>query len=111
MYLFRDILCLPKKLTADVTQNQLVGFDGAPAGEDGKVLGYAKSKGSAGNEITIGVKGTREFLSGGAINAGDDVISNASGKPIVAPEGAVNIFGTALNSAANAGNSVEILLK
>lgn len=111
MFLFRDILSVTKKLTADVTLNQLVGYDGAPVGKDGKVLGYAKSKGSAGDDITIGVKGTREFLSGGAINSGDDVISNAAGKPIVAPEGAANIFGTALNSAANAGNSVEILLK
>ncbi|MCV6548527.1 MAG: DUF2190 family protein, partial [Cohaesibacter sp.] len=105
-----DLLNQPMKLTADVALNQLVGFDGKPTGQDGKVFGYAKSKGSNGNEITIGVKGTREFVAGGPVAAGDDLVSDANGKPIKAPDGAKNIFGSAIN-AAGSGQIVDVLLK
>jgi hypothetical protein len=97
--------------TADITHLQLVGFDGAPTGLDGKVLGVAKTAAKNGDiyaAITIGVV---ELIAGGAIAAGEDVISDATGKPIGAAVDSDNPCGTAMNASGGAGQPVKVLLR
>ena len=101
------ILSVTTIAAAAIPEGRLVGFDGRPAGENGKVLGVAAFDAKAGDAITIDVVGVIDMVAATAVNPGDDLSSNADGQPVA---GGTNPFGTALN-AANPGGRVPVLIR
>ncbi len=97
--------------SADIAHLQMVGFDGAPAGNDGKVFGVAKTKAVTGDYFPVITIGVVELISGGAIAIGDDIISDASGKPITAGVDPTNPSGTAMTATAGAGEPVKVIFR
>jgi hypothetical protein len=95
--------------TAEVASKQLVGFDGAPAGDGDAILGVAQTDAAIGAAFATDVIGVFDLVAGAAIPAFSAVQSNADGAPIVKAAGAQ--IGTALTAAANPGDIVKILIK
>ena len=103
-----SILPLTTVATAPILERQLVGFDGAPTGVDGDVLGVADMDAAVGEAVTVGACGTYDIVSGGAIAVGDDVSSDAQSRAV---SGGTNPFGKALTAAAGAGARVKVLIR
>lgn len=95
--------------SAPVAARQLVGFDGAPAGDGVAVFGVARTDADPGRAFAIDVIGVFDLIAGAAIPAFSPLQSDAGGAPIVRTAG-VHI-GTALTAAANPGDIVKVLIK
>ncbi len=102
-------LTITTTATAGVTSRQLVGFDGAPAGDGDTILGVAQTDAAAGAAFAVDVIGVFDLVAGAAIPAGSPVQANANAAPIVKAAGAQ--IGTALSAAAKPGDIVKILIK
>lgn len=98
--------------SGDVSTHRFVGFDGAQvAAIGGKVLGASTFAATNGQDLAVDVIGTTVVETAGAIDAGDDVVSDADGKAIVNPEvGGEIVVAVALDDAAGAGEFIEVLL-
>lgn len=106
-----DTLKISVVLTGAVSERQLVAFGGAAAGLNGAVIGPAAMDGIAGDAVAVTALGVVDLVAGAAIAVGDELISDAAGKPI--PKGATanpNIIGRALNAAA-LGARVAVLFR
>lgn len=104
-----DILTLTvPSLAEDVTIGQLVGFDGAPAGEDEPVLGVAKYAAEAGRPVAAVTLGLVQLKAGVNIAAGDQVYANANGFPTNV--GTNHPFGFAVQGG-GADDLITVLLK
>lgn len=97
--------------SGDVTVHRFVGFDGAQvAAVGGKALGVATFAAKDGQDLAVDVIGTAVVETGGAFSAGDDLVSDATGRAIVNPEvGGEIVVARALDDAAGAGEFVEVL--
>lgn len=95
--------------TAAITARQLVGFDGAPAGDSGLVKGMAQNAAAIGDAVAVTMIGISDMTAGAVIAAGDEVRSDATGLPVPLGVGN-NPFGRAL-TAAQAGERVTVLIK
>jgi hypothetical protein len=96
-----QLLVLTGTAPGSVTAHRLVGFDDAQASVAGqKIKGVARSGAASGELYPIGAKGTDVVETGGAFAAGDDLVSDASGKAVKAS--ALSAVVTAISSAANA---------
>lgn len=104
-----SILTVTAEATAEIWSKQLVGFDGAPAGDGEEVLGVAQTDAAVGQPFSVDVIGVIELIAGAAIPAGSEVQSNANGAPIVKAAGAR--IGVAVTAAANPGDIVKVLFK
>lgn len=95
-----------------VSAHRFVGFDGAQvAASGGKALGVATFDATDGQDLAVDVIGTTVVETAGAIDPGDDVVSDASGKAIVNPEvGTEIVAARALDTANGAGEFIEVLL-
>lgn len=94
---------------AAIVARQLVGFDDRPAGADAPVQGVAAHDAATGEAVALTAVGLIDLEAGAAIAKGDELVSNAAGKPV--PKGAgTNVFGRALN-AASLGGRVTVLLR
>lgn len=98
-------------LSAD--QYKYVEFDGSGqaqvVGTQGNVaLGILENKPSSqGEAATVRFDGTGKVIAGGAISAGDEVASNASGQAITASTSTDKILGQALADA-DSGDVVKV---
>ena len=95
--------------TAEIAAKQLVGFDGAPAGDGDPVYGVAQYAAKAGDAFAIDVICITDLVAPAPIPAGSPVQSNADGAPAVKAAGTQ--IGTAITAAANPGDLVKILIK
>ena len=105
-----DTLKVTIVATAAIAERHLVGFDGAPTGANGKVYGVAANDASIGDAVAITALGLVDLVAGGAIAAGDSVVSDADGKPVTQGAG-TNPFGVAVTAAANPGDTVRVLIR
>ncbi|MDR5655551.1 hypothetical protein [Ruixingdingia sedimenti] len=118
---FQDILTISVTTTGTFGAYDLVSYAGAKVTTaDAQVLGVAKSPNTViGDQAAVLVMGVARVKAVGAITAGSGVVSAAAGgvkqaaeydagPPIVPAD--VNIFATALNTAAD-GEFVSILLR
>ena len=106
-----DTLKITSVLSAAVVLDQLVGFNDAPTGANAAVKGVACMAGVAGDAIALTAIGLRDLVAGAVIVAGDELISDANGKPV--PKGATEapkVFAVALNAAA-LGGRVSVLIR
>lgn len=120
-----------------ITQCRAVGFDGAQATVQGqKVAGVATIDAADGDALSVDMVGTTVIEAGAAINVGDGLIIDAQGRAIptsgeinipagatavtsTAANGAIlaggempeYVFADALDSAAAAGEFIEVLLR
>lgn len=106
-----DTLKVSVVLTGPVKADRAVTFTGAQAGADAKVYGIAALDGIAGDAVALTAIGLRDMEAGGVLAAGDDVVSDAEGRPVAAAAGDENVFGTAVSAAATLGARVSILIR
>ena len=130
-------LSLTTRAAGAVTARRAVGFDGAQATVQGqKILGIAHTDAADGDSLALDVRGTAVVEAGAAINVGDSLIVDAQGRAIpttgnlavaagatavtsTAANGEILtggdlpefIFADALESAAAAGEFIEVLLR
>lgn len=103
------VLTLPMVLTGNVGAHRLVTPAGAQAGADAVAIGAARSAGSAGERISVDVKGTTTIEAGAAISAGATLKADASGRAITWASSGAKV-GFALEAAGAAGQFIEVLL-
>ena len=107
-----DTLKFTAIAAAAIAERQLVGFNDQPTGLNGKVKGAAANDAATGDAVALTAIGLVDLPAGAAIAAGDDLISDANGKPI--PKGATanpNVFAIALSAATAAGARVSVLIR
>jgi hypothetical protein len=106
------VLTLTVSASGAVTAHRFVGYDGAQvAASGGKALGVATFDATDGKDLSVDALGTTVVETGGAIAVGDDLVSDASGQAIVNPAlGGEVVAAHALDSAAGAGEFIEVLL-
>lgn len=102
------VLTTTEVVTAAVNEKQLVGYDGAPAGADAPVMMMAHTDQDADCAVGGTLIGLEDMIAGGPIAKGDQVISDADGKPVTIGAG-LNPFGRAMTAAA-VGERVSILI-
>lgn len=95
-----------------VTAHRFVGYNGAQvAASGGKALGVATFDATDGKDLSVDALGTTVVETAGAISVGDEVVSDADGMAIVNPAvGGEVVAAHALDSAAGAGEFIEVLL-
>ena len=86
-----------------ISDEQTVALAGA-----GNGIGVLQNKPKNGETALVTVLGTAKVIAGGAITAGDFIVSDANGKAVVA-SGPANARGIALEFA-SAGDIIEVLL-
>lgn len=96
--------------TADIAEDQLVGFDGAPAGNDGLVYGKARAAARVGEAVTLTVIGLIDLIAPAAIATGSLVASDVNGAPKQAVN-AVGAFAHCVKGAAAPGERVTLLIR
>jgi len=96
-----------------ISQFRAVGFDGAQATVQGqKVAGVATVKAVDGDDIGVDMVGTTIIEAGAAISVGDGLIIDAQGRAIPTtgeiniPSGATGVASTAANGAILAGGEM-----
>lgn len=104
-----SVLAITVSLTGSVSAKRFVTVNGAQAGDGEAAIGVARNDEVAGREVTVDAVGVFDMIAGAAIAKGDQVQSDADGKPITKAAGAVN--GQALTAAVNPGDIVKILIK
>lgn len=102
-------LTLTAQATAAISSMQLVGFDGAPAGDGGAVLGVARTDAAIGDNVALDVIAVLDLIAPTAIPKGSAIQSNVDSAPIVKAAGIQ--IGTALTAALNPGDIVKVLIK
>lgn len=90
------------KATVDITANRFISFAGGILGNELKALGVAEVKAASGDMFPVITIGTAIIETSMAINVGDNIASDASGKGKLAVALAP-INGRALTSTASAG--------
>lgn len=111
------VLTLTVTAAGPVAACRFVGFGGAQVTAAGaKALGVSTTSALDGDDLAVDVIGTTVIESGGAIDLGDDIVSDAQGRAIVATVpggGEVSteaVLAQALDGASGAGEFVEVLL-
>lgn len=109
---FQEVLSVTSVATAVVTAYALIGFDDAPVlAADAPVKGVSLNPAEeAGVAFATLVMGTVRVKAKGAIVAGADIVSDATGAVKTAPADPSNVFAKALTSAAD-GEFVTILMR
>jgi hypothetical protein len=89
-----------------ITIYRFVGFDGNQASAQGqKCRGVSEFAAAQGDNISVVEKGSAIVESGGAVNVGDDIITDNEGRAITASALAVAAGAVAVTSAAANGAS------
>lgn len=102
------VLTLTAIAAAPVSQYQAVDFDGAPAGADQRIKGFAETAADTGRAFAVRAMGTGIAKAGAAIAAGDALTTDADGA-LVPVTGAETVVADALE-AAQAGEPLEVLI-
>lgn len=92
---------------AALNKHVLVGFDGALCGAGKKAYGATIVAADADEPTAVAVLGVVLVTAGGAIEVGDEVESDASGRAIKKTTGVSN--GWALDAASAAGEEIRIV--
>ncbi len=106
------VLILTVSALGAVSAHRFVGFDGAQvSASGGKSLGVSTFDATDGQDLALDVVGTTVVEAAGAIAVGADVVSDANGLAITNPGvGGEIVAAKALDSAAGAGEFIEVLL-
>jgi hypothetical protein len=133
----RSIMEETLQASGAVTANRFVGFDGAQITTQGaKVAGVAQYDAGDGEDLATAVIGTAVIESGAAVNVGEGVIADSSGRAIpttgeiavesgttavqsTSADGTIltggempeHVVADALESASGAGEFIEVLLR
>ncbi|NNJ15457.1 DUF2190 family protein [Pseudomonas putida CSV86] len=91
----------------DLPRHRFAGLDGGLCAAGAKSLGAVAADTEEGNAAPVDVLGICLVSSGGAIAAGAEVESDATGRAVVHAEGVSN--GTALDAATAAGDIIRIV--
>lgn len=94
--------------TAALTQARAVSHAGAVPAAGARCLGFAKTGAAIGERVAVEVVGTTVAEAGAAIANGAALELDASGRVVTRSSGAT--VGSALGTAAAAGDKIEILL-
>lgn len=135
MRIGNGILSLAAVAASAISAGRLVGFDDAQISVAGvRVKGVAASSVASGEAVALTAKGTAMVVAGGPIAIGDAVTADAQGRAVPASALALaagatpvtsssaagpltgglppqHVFGEALETAAAAGDVIEILLR
>jgi len=103
------LLTITRTLSGTVAPNRFVTAAGAQAGADANAIGVSRQGGNSGDTNSIDAIGTTIIETGAAVNDGDTLKSDASGRAITwATSGAKAAI--ALQAATAAGQFIEALL-
>ena len=108
-FLYQDTMLAVAQ--ADLAAFRFVGPDGNYAGADGAAHGVLLYDTPSGTRGTVARFGRCRIEAGGAINAGDKVVSDANGLPVAAGVDPANVIAIALTSTAAAGEPVELMVQ
>ena len=114
----RYIITLAVASGVTVTMGQVVEVNtdwtvDVPSGANSlKVIGIALTGGTAGQYVSIVCRGVCRAISGGAMNAGDQVTNGASNGQVITDNSSKNtsIMGIALSTVSSSGQTVYVLL-
>jgi glutamate synthase domain-containing protein 3 len=114
----RYIITLAVASSVTVTAGQVVEIstdwtvDVPSAANSLKVIGIALTGGTAGQFISVVCRGICRAISGGAMNAGDQVTNGATGGQVITDNSSKNtsIMGIALSTVSSSGQTVYVLL-
>ena len=136
MKTYKPILIDSIIAAVDLVKQRFVGFDGNLCAADAKALGVSDADTKLGQQCPVATHGILLVETGGAVNVGDDVASDATGRAVAAtpfsvtvPAGATPVTsdaaqpdlveaggvlpqainGTALDAAAGPGEIIRIL--
>ena len=120
--LYKPLLIDSVKATADLSKQIFVGLDGGVCGAGEKAYGVCDVETDSGQLAPVGVLGILLVTAGGAIDIGDAVTSDASGKAVVATAASITtenstttlsagdeINGYALDAATESGEVIRIV--
>ncbi|HEY9212068.1 MAG TPA: DUF2190 family protein [Ancylobacter sp.] len=104
-----NVLVLTAVATTAIAGDRFVTFADGQAGLDAVVKGVSANDAEIGDAVAVTAIGSVDMVAGAAIGRGDELVSDANGRPI--PKGAnTNVAGRALNAAA-IGGRVGVLLR
>ncbi len=90
------------KAVVDITANRFISFNGNISANETKSIGVAETKAASGEMFTVISLGTAIVETSVAVNVGDNITSDSSGKGKLAV-GAMIVNGRALTSCTGAG--------
>jgi hypothetical protein len=85
---------------ADLVKNRFIGVDGNYCAANAKALGVSQTDTKQGQQCPVVTGGVKLVESGGAVAAGEEVVSDANGKAVAATAFSVSVpaGGTAVTS-------------
>ena len=102
------VLTTTVRTTGQVVENRFVTFSGKQAKANEAVLGVATYDAAEGDLLGVDVIGIALVEAGGEVAAGAQVSADAQGCAVA---GTQNVAGTAVGTAAGAGDLIRVLLK
>jgi len=96
----QPILITSVKAAANITKNLFIGFDGNLCAANAKALGVSNADTDINEQLPVMSIGIALIYSGGQVNQGDKVASDAAGKAVTFSTGEFN--GYALDSSTGA---------
>jgi hypothetical protein len=108
MKTYFPVLTVSFAVASDIPKARFIGFNGALCAQNAKALGVSEVDTKQGQQMPVIVYGIALVESGGAVNVGDAVTSDANGKAVPAETNPVN--GYALDAASGAGEIIRIKL-
>ena len=73
-------------------------------------IGILQNEPPSGSPATVAIAGVSKVLAGAAVTAGDQVMSDTSGRAITATGSGAYVLGVALETAANANEVIRVLI-
>lgn len=86
-----DVFTDTVRTAANVVKNRFIGFDGNYCAADAKAYGVSKMDVDSGQNAPVIVIGVAIVEAAGIINAGDSVVSDATGKALAATDVSVSV--------------------
>jgi len=108
MKTYNPVLTLSVTAASDIPKARFVGFNGGLCAANTKALGVSEADTKQGQQMPVIVYGIALIESGGAVNVGDAVTSDANGKAV--PAGTNPVNGYALDAASGAGEIIRVKL-
>ncbi len=108
---YHAIFTVTARASGAVQEKRFVDHSGAQAGANANALGVSGASAADGELLPVHVLGTAIVETGGAVNVGDPVSSDAQGRAVVTDGTTYTVkVGRAREAASAAGEFIEVLL-
>jgi hypothetical protein len=108
MKTYNPVLTVSVTAASDIPKARFIGFNGDLCAQNTKALGVSEVDTKLGQQMPVIVYGIALVESGGAVNVGAAVTSDANGKAV--PAGTNPVNGYALDGSTGAGEIIRVKL-